>query len=118
FQYRMCGSPICPQSLLRPRRTTMALTNAANVIVLAHISTMIPVMDAWRDPPGFGRSRSSPPPPPGGRWGRVGGGPPRLDWVSVRAMYPVSTTDNLTPAGRQEINGRTLMSGKYLVKST
>jgi hypothetical protein len=29
----------------------MALTNEMKVIVLAHMSTMIPVMEAWREPP-------------------------------------------------------------------
>src|ERR1019366_7142901 len=88
----MCGRPIWPQSLLSPRRTTIALTNDAKVMMLAHISTMIPVMDVWRELPGMGRSRSrsSPPPPPGGSSGAIGGGPPRFDWVMVWAMEPVS----------------------------
>ncbi len=98
---------MCPQSLLSPRRTTIALTNAANVIMLAHMSTMMPVIEVCRELPGTGRSRSSPPPPPGGRCGRVGGGPPRLDWVSVRAMIlvsPIASARNSVPAqGRTKV---------------
>ena len=46
LKYRMIGNEKCRQSLAEPCRTTMALVNAANVIVIADNPIQIPVLGA------------------------------------------------------------------------
>ncbi len=78
----MRGSGIATQSLDIPRRTTKALVNAANTMVLAANSTIKPVMDARREAP---RPSESPPPPKPPPCGGAGG------WMMSDVMEPGMT---------------------------
>ena len=104
------------QSLFMLRRSIMAATRALKVMVLAHISTMIPIMEALRVEPRFGSSRLSP--PEGGKSGSMGGGPPILGWVNAGissvsrgGMFCQAASGNVKPHLERDFCSRRTASG-------